>query len=123
MEYARIEANYHGVLRGRGYYTYDWVGPKTAPALIASWLDSAWFELLPWPVREIECDTLIPSKCVVRTDVGGGLPALWMEWRIKTHRLRVMLKARVIITLMVWGLAWVDEAVEPRWSDIGKKRP
>lgn len=131
-EFASIEVTTRLLPFNRRFTTYRWIGPASAPVRINRYMvdpdcrtiDEA-AQRLPWRLRKLPNghDFLRDAADFVRVDGGLWVPALLTEWR---HRLRDRwdwLTARMVLTLMVWGLAWVDEGTQPRWADVKRRHP
>ena len=116
-DYARIIIREHELPLGRGRtYTYELEGPPNAPVLIPNWVD---LKDLPWKFVFYDNDYMYDGKIYIRASA-----FTWFV--IAKHKLRQAWQwfaYRLIITAMVWGLAYTEPGVTPSWSDLGKKRP
>jgi hypothetical protein len=118
---ATIECTAHSTF-GRTWCTYHWVGPKTGAVEINRHVFRRDGRHMPWPLREVDYDVLMQRGTYVRTDVGFGLPALATAGRVAAHRLLGGIKARLIITAMVWGIGYVPEYEAPDWRHLKGRR-
>lgn len=80
-------------------------------------------EQLPWKLRRLPIldwyDNFNPV--FVRSD-GWLLPlALLNDFRIRLLKLRTWFVVRLIMTAMVWGLAYIPSGDIPSWRHIGKR--
>lgn len=124
-DYAQILVKRSEIARGRYHLEFEWVGSPYWPIRI-NWqiFESDDFKQLPWPIKEIENadewrGTII--KTFLRTDVPWHLS--WLEWKLRRglRRLFGLIYERLIISAMVWGLAYVPEGEAPSWKHLGKK--
>jgi hypothetical protein len=101
--------------------TFEWEGSKYEPA----WIDLRVFncnkEEFPWPLAVIETIDWDRSALVMRKDVGWNL---W--WRlVKAKKILghkfIGIKAKIVLTAMVWGLANWPEGTVVSWKYMFKK--
>ena len=117
MEEAYIIVETHTV-RNTRYYTYKWQGNKKSKVFIP-------FDFqednpdLPWKLHKIKEDWSSGGTYYVRKDV-----LFWWITSIKTWMFNIFLwwKVRFIITLSIWGLAYVSAGEIPNWECVFKKQ-
>ena len=119
-EYAEIIITDHDLGMGRYYQTYAWCGKPTDLIMINDRYKDG-IKNLPWPLRLIDrtCDMGI----YVRKDAFLGIYQLWVRLMVFARRITGKTYYRLIMTAMVWGLAYIPEAEIPHWKHLGKKRP
>lgn len=120
---AEIVATRHDLILGRCYFTYEWCGPSTATA----WLPDKFKDIfqdhsMPWPLMKVERSMSRRAWRVARRDTWLGIPALAWWLRYQVWRVVDDVYYRAIMTLMLWGLAWVEPWEEPSWRNIGRRR-
>jgi hypothetical protein len=121
---AEIEVVRHFLAFGCQSHSFRWAGPKTAPVF----LDGQWeliygpIASLPWKLKRIREDRLGWGGYYIRAD-GWLYPlaALTDAW-IHLKDAGRWVTDRVVLTLMVWGLACVPQSESPSWRHIGRKR-
>ncbi|OGH07449.1 MAG: hypothetical protein A2W22_03205 [Candidatus Levybacteria bacterium RBG_16_35_11] len=116
--YADIVITRYKLPLDRHYCTYKWEGKITYPVI----LDPRWTEIdkLPFPLKCIE-ENYSHKNVYIRKDAGFGL---WWRWVTLKYWLKQKINPiyyRLMITAMVWGLAYVDQGAIPSWRDLGKK--
>jgi len=120
---ADILVKEHRLPWGRRTFTFEWVGPATG-VVEMDW--DAWERFykgkLPWPLRVVAEDLLAAKVYVARVDEPYHLSWAYHATRAWLQRTLGLLWARCILTLMVWGLAWVPEGEIPSRKHIGRKR-
>jgi len=120
-EYAQIIGTRHSLPFGRHYVTYEWLGKPTMPVQIAFGYEDEILGHLPWSLKEVQKDYCHLTTIYVRKD---GALAIMAAFTAAKYWLRcrfIKIYHRLIITAMVWGLAYVPEAEVPSWKDIGRK--
>ena len=109
-------------MRGR-IRTYYWRGNPAGVAVVDR---KFWADLekeLPWPVVIIEDEVVWQQYRIARTDGANRLFSIYHSIRHKAKTLKDGFQMRFIVTLMVWGLAYVPENQKPSWRHIGRKNP
>jgi hypothetical protein len=139
--YAQLIARYETepVTRWTRLVRFEWAGPTHLPVRFGEELyfyaraQGIEFDIahaphsikwLDWPLRLVDSSRsgLVPFEAVyARTD--GRNAAVWLWWRVRSLALRAwrFLSARVVLTLWVWGLAYVKPGARPSWRDIGRR--
>jgi hypothetical protein len=137
MKYATIIATWHQLPLGRRHVTYKWEGDANLPVIIDR--QTLRFELnqsvdefpkeinfLPWPLKLIDDDDeaywCYDGALYSRTDGLNKLLWLYYWWRTRARRYWHPFKYRLLLTLMVWGAAYIPEFERPSWRHIGRKR-
>lgn len=104
----------------RKYRTYEWYGPRWGLA----WVDERVLDelqALHWPIRVIGLDWRQARYLVARTDGACLITAWWHDLRMRARNLLALVKARLIITAMVWGLGYVPEGEIPSWRHLFRR--
>ncbi len=116
MSYAFIEATHHEIWRGRGYETYQWVGPRNAPVVVSYDIDT---RHLPWPLRKIDECLEWNGDYYVRTDV-----AFWWVTAALARMKRPLqwVYVRLIITAEIWGVGRTAPGEFISWRNLLRKR-
>lgn len=134
---AQIICHRAELLPGRFAYSYEWGGPRSWPVEIdypslREMLgreevpkDQVWPDeisgVLPWKLRLVgeHVNFAYNSAIYVRADSGS-----WLFWKAEevARRCQRWLMFRLIFTLMVWGLAYVEPGEITSWQCIGRKR-
>lgn len=131
---AEIIVHERELLPGRMSRTYEWRGLSSWPVLIHGNTLSRLMEqpfkgngypeivdCFPWKLRLIdEAAYHLNGAYYVRTD-SGMWAYLWMM--VRANRMIQTLKQRIILTLMVWGLAYVEPGELISWRCVGRKWP
>jgi hypothetical protein len=118
-EYAEILAHDHELPLERRYTTYEWKGKPSAPVIIGRWME---VKDLPWKLRLIEKEPYWDAGIYARTD-GYLLLFAWLTAaRYALRKAWQWVSYRLILTAMVWGLAYTPPWETPSWRDIGRKR-
>ena len=131
--FATLECTRREILRGRYVTTVRWVGPPTGTVDVDPWIvrQLTGRDDLPerlnlggYPLRKVgENETINPARGVyARADAAFGLAWPWHKLGRAVLPALSLLRGRLVMTLMVWGLAWVPEAEIPSWRHVGKKR-
>lgn len=117
MQYAYILMSVKEILPGRYEHTYEWKGDRKWPVILGNGMIQKIGEL-PWKLRKVE-DDICRGSIYVRNE-----PGLYTYWWLRIHLLNFLrsIQCRLIYTLMVWGLAWVDGGEIPSWRCVGRKR-
>ena len=123
-EYAEIHITRHELPLGRQHLTFDWIGSPLKPVRISvSPFRGFSVDKLPWPMIKIESDPAWGVDCYLRID-GFLRPWSWLvRFRYWIKRLLEPIYYRLILTAMVWGLAYTPPGTVPSWHDLGKKNP
>jgi hypothetical protein len=124
----------HPLTRSVRVVDFEWRGPVNEPVKVTEEHLQATglaFGLLrdrfppvlscfPWPLRRVDVETFYDiSAMYVRTDRG------WRNWyyyaaRARARRAWRWFFARLVWTLVVWGLAVVERGTFPTWGDVLK---
>jgi hypothetical protein len=125
-EYARLVYQRQELIDGRYLVTVKWEGNPCLPIVVDPRFSSREFEIAQqsWPLVKIgqTRDWMKPCDVYARTDVGLGIPARYHRLRYWLRRKTGPLKARIVMTAMIWGLAYVPEGEIITWSHLGKRR-
>jgi hypothetical protein len=112
----------HNIYHNYHYYTFKWEGKKTATTLI----DRESYELFknqfPWKLKVIEFNLMANSYVVARKDNVLCINAICHWIKAYAKRITIKTKCRIIITAMIWNLAYVPDGEIPEWKHIGKKK-
>jgi len=118
---SKIDVNIQEHPFGR-YCTFKWVGPRTGTALINIRWYKEYKDSLPWPVTIISHDFRKNSYEVARVD---GLLKLSTVHHIAVSFLKektALIRSRIFLTAMVWGLAHVPDGVVPCWRHLFRRK-
>lgn len=117
---ARIVCTQHQLPLGKHYITYEWEGKKHWPVIISDRYLNIYD--LPWPLELIDRDWVSSYTGVyMRTDT--KFPFWWFtKIRVSIGKLIRPIYYRLILTAMVWGLAYVPNYEAPSWKHLGKKK-
>ena len=99
---------------------FFWEGPCTATVLVAADMLDIAKEQLPWPVRIVKHDWQRKALVIARADGPYILSWLYHTAIAGLRNWTAVFRARFIITLMGWGLAYVPVGEIPSWRHIGK---
>jgi hypothetical protein len=118
--YSRIISHYHELPFGRHYITHEWEGKPNQPAFISYF---SWTEIkdYPWPLTKIGDRPEEGGALYARKDGWLWANSYWMRGRLWIRKRLELVYYRLIMTAMVWGLAYVDPGSIPSWRDIGKR--
>jgi hypothetical protein len=110
-------------LTGDTWVEYEWVGSPSGIASV-NWIHlDPRYRTLPWPLEVLGEDWTRCKIFVCRKDVAIGYianRAIAAADRMRVRSLWVW--SRLILTLQVWGLAYVPPGSMPSRQHIGKKR-
>ena len=128
---ARILVKRTEIFRGRFEETYEWQGEPHWPVEIGGYywrqVDESPADIvarLPWPMTLVrEFGEFGAGDIYMRTDGRNWWHARWTVARYAVAKRWGWFARRLILTLMVWGLAYVGEAEVITWSAVGKKPP
>ena len=98
-----------------------WQGMPTLPVFITDMERQTW--PWPWPLALVEEMPYRGGALYARTDGLNRLAWLWHRASAPARRAALSLRTRVVLTLMVWGLAYCRAGDVPAWRDIGRRRP
>jgi len=120
IEYTKEELPF-GTVR----YSYKWVGSPFQPVAISKVLKPEFIDNLPWPLVRVDVDDSRPWDVDYYLRIDGFLrPWSWLvRFRYWIKRLLEPIYYRLILTAMVWGLAYTPPGTVPGWRDLGKKNP
>ncbi len=110
---------------GRVSFSYEWDGEPNWPIRISGYyLDEHPLETLPWPLMKVEDGErwLDDAAIYMRKDGRWAIYAWFTKARYSIKKFLHPIYYRLIITAMVWGLAYVPEATVPSWRNLGRKR-
>jgi hypothetical protein len=119
--YARIAVRTHELILGRRYFTYEWEGKRHWPVYIShAYIANVEAELknMPWPLVKVRDEPWLGSAEYIRGDVAGGWWARAIVARNLAAQVFAGIYARLIMTAMIWGFAYVSPAVSPSWRDL-----
>jgi hypothetical protein len=105
----------------RRILTFFWEGPRTATVLVSMDLWEEVKEQLPWKVRIVGKDERRYAFIIARAD--GPYFFSWLYHTAKAHlwNWTAGFKARLVMTLVVWNLAYVPDGEIPGWRHVGKR--
>jgi hypothetical protein len=122
----------HPLMRRTRVVDFVWHGPVNVPVRISdeflrydAGLDFAGqfperLSCFPWPLRKVDDDNWAGFYAIyVRTDV-GRFNWLYYAALARARRIWRWLFARLVWTLVVWGLAYVERGTFPTWGDVLK---
>ena len=119
---AMIEITRHELPLGRHYLTYKWIGKPWQPVWITELFVDQQLSDFPWKLIEVDRDYSKRAGLYVRAD-GFWVVTRWMtSLKIGIQKLLGLTYYRLIITAMVWALAYVPQGDIPSWRHLGKKR-
>lgn len=107
---------------GRRHRSYEWQGSRFATAEVSFGLYVPLKKEAPWPLKVVGDDFQNGRRIIARADGAAAFSWLYhsaVGWWSRTTGLT---KSRLIITLMVWNLAYVPEGGMPDWCHVGKGR-
>ncbi len=110
---------------GRVSYSFQWEGEPNWPISISRYfLDEFPLETMPWPLMKVrEGESILDDYAIyMRKDGHWAIYAWFTKARYSIKRFLQPIYCRLIITAMVWGLAYVPEATVPSWRNLGRKR-
>lgn len=120
-----IQATRHMDRLGLHFVTFEWIGSKYRPAKInALWLDDKNYELLfnqAFDVEIIETFDFNRMALVVRKDVLFGILPPIYKTKLKIDFFLMKRKAKFILRMQAYGLAYTREGSYHSWRDLGKK--
>jgi hypothetical protein len=100
---------------------FFWDCPRTATALVDK---DAWEQvkyLLPWPVKVVKDTPARYAVVVARADGPYFFSWLYHTAKASLRNWTAVFRARLIMTLAVWALAYVPDGEIPSWYHVGKK--
>ena len=100
---------------------YEWIGPLNAPIS----LHPNEVLVLPWKLIKLrEQWPLSLEDLYVREDASWGRLYTQLENRWMIHcRAFNRFEARIILTLSIWGIGYVDPREFPTWKCLTKRSP
>jgi hypothetical protein len=111
-------------LHGKDILSFDWEGSPKDPTKV-KWHDQDLLDHpnFPFKLRLIRYDVLSGTKTYIRTDVSVNIKTIqFLENRWLQHcKAFNYFQAQIIMTLHIWGLAYVDCYEIPSWACVGKK--
>lgn len=122
---AHIICHQHQLPLGRYYTTYEWEGKKHWPIFIDDRFLGIYgvprIEHLPWPLELVDRRGDVLISVYMRKDT--TIP-YWLLTKIKykIKKFFYPVYCRLILTAMVWGLAYVPDYEVPSWKHLGKKK-
>ena len=127
-EYARIRCDHqqNPLFEEENILSFFWEGSQKAPVKI-KWGDREIIEHpnFPFKLIKIDNDPLNGYDTYARTDTTLNLKIIqFLEWRWLQHcKAFNYFQMQIIMTLHIWGAAYVETAEEPSWACVGKKNP
>jgi hypothetical protein len=125
-EFATIRATRHdNPLGGEPTFSFEWVGSPHAPVRVTDYfrpfLSNSNF---PFKLEKVDKYPVVGVTLYRRTDVLINLRLIqFLEARWLNHcEAFDGFQMRLIMTLHVWGLAYVPEWETPSWSCVGRRR-
>jgi hypothetical protein len=73
-------------------------------------------------VGELTYDFIGDSATYARADGSNVLAWLWLVLSVRMQRVSQEIYYRVVLKLMVWGLARVPQGQRPSWRHIGRRK-
>jgi hypothetical protein len=109
----------------------EWVGHHSL-RLRCSWRDEHFLELLPFELEK--CSKISDNDCNAFITYGFRFYVrkdrhYWLSYHrfmndwAKILKVWQLLKGRIILTLIVWGVGWADQSQIIDWYCLGQKRP
>lgn len=123
MSYAHIEVTTYCLPMNRKTYKMRWMGKPTDTAEVNFELWQEFKKNAPWPVKIVDEDIMRGIFTVARTDGANKFSFVYHYLKEKLLNATWKFRARFIITLMVWNLAYVPAGERPSMCHIGKKSP
>lgn len=102
----------------------EWVGDPGAPLVIDSWSAKNLLPRMPYQFEKIDHDVLYRTETYIRLDAG-----MWYayhrfvrDWNNFVLFPLQWVAFRLILTLQVWGLAYIHPCEMPSWDCIGRRK-
>jgi hypothetical protein len=130
FEYAELvihsQPNPLSVHGGDFIHSFEWKRSPHAPLKVSYLLGKTLLQDpdIPFKLKLIDEDFPKNQVTLVRTDVPINFKVIqFLEYRwVKHCKAFNYFEARIIMTLHVWGLAYVDSYEKPSWGCVGKSR-
>ncbi len=104
----------------RKYYTCKWKGPRNGWVCINNELVDGFDRFdFPWPLKKIGYNPECNTTWYVRTD---SYTWWWSYLKLIFRNRWIHVKMRIIMTLMVWGLAYIPHGEIVGWYQVGRKK-
>lgn len=120
-EHPFLEITEHELPFGKSYRTYHWPAKPWQAVLIGDRAIEYRHEM-PWKLVEVERYPEWRGSLYVRSDGFLLVTRCLMAVKIKVKKLLELVYYRLILTAMVWGLAYVPDFEAPSWRHLGKQR-
>lgn len=122
---AHIICHQHQLPLGKYYTTYEWEGKKNWPIFIDDRFLGIYgvprIKTFPWPLKLVDRQGDMLISVYMRTDT--TFPHWWItKLRISIGKFIHPIYCRLILTAMVWGLAYVPDYEVPSWKHLGKRK-
>lgn len=127
MEYnlkAKIFVTEKEVIWGRKEVYFDWVGPRSGLAEINITKYERYYKNMPFKLKIIDKWALF-NKCayvVALVEKQYWFSAIFHVISAAVYHFKVFIKTRMILTAMIWGIAYVPDYEIPSWKHMFKKR-
>lgn len=120
--YAHITVTRHELPLNRFYETYSWEGKKHWEVVLPFYFYTRHdINKFPWPLEVVDYHSDWLDIVCMRKDT--AIPYwLFTKIKYKTKKLVYPVYHRIILTAMVWGLAYVPDYEIPSWRHLGKKK-
>jgi len=121
-EIAKIIIHNHELAFGRRYETYEWDGKPWWPVEISKIYENE-LDNIPWPLKKIgESSWMSETGIYIRKDGALAIWAFLVDMKIRVSWFIQWFYVRLIMTAMVWGLAYVPVSEIPSWRHLGKRK-
>jgi hypothetical protein len=125
MDYAEIIITHNELPLGRHYLSYEWKGKPTQLVRISrKAIDFGELDIdkIPWPLAQVDEDYQWGITYYARKDAWFGLYRWLVVFRYFLRRKVELIYYRLLLTAMVWGLAWIPQSEIPTWRHLGRRR-